>query len=382
MLKPGSKEKVTTGAYLPFGTPAKKGQVIKGKIPFSGSVMRIPLTGGDIDLVAWGFRNPFGLAFSPDGQLYVTENAYDDQGSRPVWGTGNVLWAVEKGKWYGWPDYSAGEPLTNEDYTAPGEKKLEFLIENHPDPPPKPAAILGVHSSSNGFDFSKNAAFGFEGQAFIAQFGDQAPTVGKVLNPVGFKVVRVNVKTGEIEDFAMNKGSSNGPASILNTGGLERPVAARFSPKGDVLYVVDFGVLLMTKKGLCRRKVQVLYGGSGKEIKMKPFILPLLFIAFLSYVAAGCSSSRKSEPLKGPLKEFNTEILKGQEVFMKNCNKCHPQGESGLGPALNNKNIVPSFVIKFQIRNGLGVMPSFSKDRISPEELDNLIEYLKALRSK
>ncbi|MGE5680960.1 MAG: c-type cytochrome [Bacillota bacterium] len=61
---------------------------------------------------------------------------------------------------------------------------------------------------------------------------------------------------------------------------------------------------------------------------------------------------------------------------------CHPQGESGLGPALNNKGYVPSFVIKFQIRNGLGVMPSFSKERISPEELDNLIEYLKALRNK
>lgn len=248
-LKPESKEKVTTGAYSPFGTPTKKGQIIKGKIPCTGSVMRIPLMGGDIELVAWGFRNPFGLAFSPDGQLYVTENAYDDRGSRPVWGVGDVLWAVEKGKWYGWPDYSAGEPLTNKDFTPPGEKKLEYIIENHPDSMPKPAAILGVHSSSNGFDFSKSTSFGFTGDAFIAQFGDQAPTVGKVLNPVGFKVVRVNVKTGEIEDFAVNKGSGNGPASMIETGGLERPVAARFDPKGDALYIVDFGVLLMSKQG-------------------------------------------------------------------------------------------------------------------------------------
>lgn len=249
ILSPASKEEVATGAFSSYGTPTKKGQVIKGKIPCSGSIMRIPLGGGSLELIAWGFRNPFGLAFSPQGQLFVTENAYDDRGSRPVWGAGDVLWAVEKDKWYGWPDYSAGDPLTNKDFTPPGEKELKFLIENHPASPPKPVAILGVHSSSNGFDFSRSSSFGFIGDAFIAQFGDQAPTVGKVLNPVGFKVVRVNIKTGDIEDFAVNNSKDNGPASILGSGGLERPVAVRFNPKGDALYVVDFGVLMMTKQG-------------------------------------------------------------------------------------------------------------------------------------
>ena len=55
-----------------------------------------------------------------------------------------------------------------------------------------------MHSSSNGFDFSRSKAFGFEGEAFIAQFGDMAPEVGKVWSPVGFKVVRVDVATGVI----------------------------------------------------------------------------------------------------------------------------------------------------------------------------------------
>ena len=67
-----------------------------------------------------------------------------------------------------------------------------------PGVPPSPAAILGVHSSSDGFDFSRNSGFGYVGQAFIAQFGDQSPVVGKILNPVGFKVVRVDLKTGVV----------------------------------------------------------------------------------------------------------------------------------------------------------------------------------------
>jgi glucose/arabinose dehydrogenase len=254
ILKPDAKERVSTGAYSPYGTPTEKGQVIEGRLPCSGAVMRLPLSGGPLELFAWGFRNPFGLAFSADGRLYATENGYDDRGSRAVWGTGDVLWEVKKGAWYGWPDYSAGDPLIEKDFTPPGKKDLEPLLSAPPGVVPDPAAIFSVHSSSDGFDFSNNPAFGYKGDAFVAQFGDQAPAVGKVLNPVGFKVVRVNVKTGEIEDFAVNKGGSNGPASLLGTGGLERPVAVRFNRKGDALYVVDFGVLSMTKDGAFPRQ--------------------------------------------------------------------------------------------------------------------------------
>ena len=246
-VKPG--EKATTGAFSPFGTPTTKGQVIRGQVPCNGAIMRVNPDGGSPELVAWGFRNPFGLAFSPDGVLYVTDNGYDDRGSRPVWGTGDLLWAVKEGTWYGWPDYSGGHPLTESEFSPPGGKELPPVLASPPNPPPKPAAILGVHSSSDGFDFSTNDAFGFKGEAFVAQFGDQAPTTGKVVAPVGFKVVRVNVANGVIEDFATNIGKTNGPASRLRTGGLERPVAARFDPGGAALYIVDFGVMTMSERG-------------------------------------------------------------------------------------------------------------------------------------
>jgi hypothetical protein len=126
---------------------------------------------------------------------------------------------------------------------------LPPLLTPPPNKPPKPVAILGVHSSSDGFDFSRDDGFGFKGEAFVAQFGDQAPITGKVVAPVGFKVVRVNVSNGVIEDFATNVGKTNGPASRLRTGGLERPVAARFDRTGAILYIVDFGVLAMSERG-------------------------------------------------------------------------------------------------------------------------------------
>lgn len=243
------QDQVTTGAFVPFGTPTEPGQVIPGQVPCNGAVMRVPLEGGPPEVVAWGFRNPFGLAWAPDGSLYVTENQYDVRGSRPVFGAGDLLWRVTPDTWYGWPDFYAGWPLTDADwFQPPGESAPGFLLAEHPGAPPEPVALLGVHSSSNGFDFSSNPAFGYAGQAFIAQFGDMAPDVGKVMAPVGFKVVRVDVESGVSEDFAVNR-DPDGPASKVGGGGLERPVAVRFSPDGSDLYVVDFGVMTMSEQG-------------------------------------------------------------------------------------------------------------------------------------
>lgn len=241
----GRRQSVRTGAFSPFGESTASGQRIQGSLMASGSIIRLPLNGGEPEQVAWGFRNPFGLAFSPDGRLYITENSYDNRGSRPVWGAADLFRRVEEGQWHGWPDFSGDRPLTDSFFSPPGGEPPGFLLAEHPNDPPPPVARLGVHSSSNGFDFSTSEEFGYVGQAFIAQWGDMAPAVNKVLHPVGYKVIRVDVASGEVTDFAVNRGPKNGPASLIGGGGLERPIAARFSPDGRALYVVDFGVLTM-----------------------------------------------------------------------------------------------------------------------------------------
>ena len=235
-------DKAITGAYVPFNTRTTEGQVINGSVPCSGAVMRIPLNGGEPELVAWGFRNPYGLAMH-DGQLFVIENGFDERGSRPVWGTGDVLWKVKNNQWYGWPDHSGAYELSNDLFKVPGKGTTDLLLKEKPNEVPDPVAVLGVHSSSNGMDFSTSDDFGYQDYVFIAQLGDMSPNVGKVLGPVGFKVVMVDVDHGIIKDFAVNKGRENGPASVLEHGGLERPVAVKFHPDGASLYVVDFGII-------------------------------------------------------------------------------------------------------------------------------------------
>lgn len=247
VLTEDPKDIAVTGPFSPYNQKVSPNQVIKGTLPCTGAIMRIPVDGGELELVAWGLRNPYGMALAPDGEIYITENAYDVRGSRPVWGTGDILWKLEKDRWYGWPDYNGHHKVTKME--VPGKDKPAPVMAKYPGEPPHPVANLGVHSSSNGISFSSNKNFGFKGQAFVAQFGDMAPGVGKVLSPVGYRVVRADVETGIVEDFAVNRASKNGPASWLKTGGLERPVSVSFNPSGDALYIVDFGIMTVTDKG-------------------------------------------------------------------------------------------------------------------------------------
>jgi glucose/arabinose dehydrogenase len=244
-----ASDRVVTGAYVPFGTRTRAGQTIRGVLPCNGAIMRVRPDGSDLELVAWGLRNPFGLAWDAGGELLVSENSFDERGSRPVFGTGDLLWRIVPGTWYGWPDYWSGRPMTDEEwFSSRGAEPPGFLLAEHPGTPPEPLAFLDVHSSSNGLDVSRAREFGYVGDIFIAQFGDMAPGVGKVLEPMGFKVIRVDGE-GRIFDFVINRGERNGPASELGTAGLERPVSVVFGPDGESLYVVDFGVMTIGPQG-------------------------------------------------------------------------------------------------------------------------------------
>lgn len=101
--------------------------------------------------------------------------------------------------------------------------------------------------------------------------------------------------------------------------------------------------------------------------------------ACILLLMSGCGSARRSEPLTGPMRMEEPSVIQGRQVFSMHCHQCHPGGEGGLGPALNNKPL-PGFLVRLQVRQGLGAMPGFSKEEISEKEMDDLISYLNALR--
>ena len=116
---------------------------------------------------------------------------------------------------------------------------------------------------------------------------------------------------------------------------------------------------------------------SFSKCSLRRIVVTTAMIA-VCLLSLACGAARRREPLAEPA-ALDQRAERRRAVFMTNCHQCHPGGEAGLGPALNDKPF-PEFLKKFQVRHGLGTMPSFSEQKISDEQLDDLMEYLKALR--
>src|SRR5438045_2289187 len=98
------------------------------------------------------------------------------------------------------------------------------------------------------------------------------------------------------------------------------------------------------------------YGASRKGNAVKPINLIMVLAALL--LAAGCANdSRRSESLGNEVALRGDSEQHGQLIYMQNCYSCHLGGEGGIGPAINNKPL-PGFLMKAQIRAGIGEMPA------------------------
>lgn len=103
-------------------------------------------------------------------------------------------------------------------------------------------------------------------------------------------------------------------------------------------------------------------------------VAKLLVVCFV----LSCGSRHRGEPHGPPIRAVVGES-RGKTLFQKFCYKCHPNGTTGLGPAINNKPL-PEFAIETQIRKGVGAMPSFDHATLSDADVRAIADYLTELR--
>src|SRR5207248_334781 len=135
--------RASTGAFVPFGTPTEPGQRIPAQLPCTAAMMRCNPDGTDLELVAWGLRNAFGLGFLPDGRLLAIDQGADDRGSRPVGNAPDLLFEVRRGAWYGWPDFIGGDPITDARYRPVRGPAPAFALANPHALPAPERPLLG-----------------------------------------------------------------------------------------------------------------------------------------------------------------------------------------------------------------------------------------------
>jgi mono/diheme cytochrome c family protein len=100
----------------------------------------------------------------------------------------------------------------------------------------------------------------------------------------------------------------------------------------------------------------------------------------IAALALGCGSRQRGEPHGPPVTAATQGHEQGRMLFQRHCYKCHPNGTTGLGPALNDKPL-PEVAVRTQIRQGVGAMPSFGDDQLSDEDVAAIASYVSALRN-
>jgi hypothetical protein len=294
--------------------------IVRGTLPCSGSTMAVRLdqpieadgTNASLRLTGFGFRNPYSMMIAPDsvpgigGELLVSNNDVDVRGQRPLANGGDDWWPFEVNgrpvRNWGWPNqvnfFSTADPqfgLANNqlagdggvytgnqsrrDDAQPGQAIVgqapifAYIGEENgvlqrggqplsPDEQPDPAFVPGialatVDISADGFDFSRNNAFGFVNDFFAAGFGNlefplgSAPTgvIGKDVRHYRVATTNNGKYVGTIQTvFAKNKNQPGGWPN-LNTGGFLGPLDLKFNPAGDTMYLVDFGSFFTIDSG-------------------------------------------------------------------------------------------------------------------------------------
>lgn len=151
-------------AEVPCQDATLAGQPVAGRVPCSGAILRRAVSGGDWQVVAWGFRAAI-LAPRADGSLFALDQPpTPTTAPRPLPPLGGVIWAVTPGVWYGWPNSWGDQPLP------------QPVLGNPPNPPPTP--LKRLEQPATALAAAPEGAFG--GQLFYAQ---SAPLTVRRLDP-------------------------------------------------------------------------------------------------------------------------------------------------------------------------------------------------------
>ncbi len=119
-----------TGAFMPYGNSSEEGQKIRAQGLANACVVEINLSTNKPTLYSSGIRNITGWDLDADGNLIGIVGGMENVGERPINRDFDYLYKIDKGKWYGWPDFSGGDPITSSRFK--GDKLVSNIIQNPP----------------------------------------------------------------------------------------------------------------------------------------------------------------------------------------------------------------------------------------------------------
>ena len=120
------------GAFVPYNTKTVKGEKVKGNILGNGAIIEFDIESKKKQLYSYGIRNVKGFDLNSSGEIFAIVGGMEDEGYRPLSGDSDYIYKIEgKGTWYGWPDYSGGDPVNSPRFREEGKPIINFITDEH-----------------------------------------------------------------------------------------------------------------------------------------------------------------------------------------------------------------------------------------------------------
>jgi len=266
--------------------PAFENATSKGMC--TGAILRAKLSNpqNTIEPYAWGFRNPYGIRFSPadhplKGELMASENGEDERGARPTNNAPDRLVIARQNpdgtpEWHGWPDRFGFLDSTQSVFNPKGSggddnpaatagKPVLPVLAFFPQHAVAPIALEPSDVAAVGLDFvprsfvggvvrkngvlvSREGDFGFSQANGTPEAGHDVELVnftGKSPSELQLSRFAFNCRQGDQRhdpDGTPKCAGTTEQAFVSMMRGINRPTTIRFGPDGAA-YLVDYGAV-------------------------------------------------------------------------------------------------------------------------------------------
>jgi hypothetical protein len=115
---------------------------------------------------------------------------------------------------------------------------------------------------------------------------------------------------------------------------------------------------------------------------MRSNVIIFISVLILLCVLISCSTQKRvATNLPDAIANDDPLVARGRIVFKLKCDKCHPDGQGGLGPPVIGTHL-PGFLIRYRVRSKsfllwMGRMPSFDKHEISKDDMKALLAFIR-----
>ncbi|MBD7909950.1 MULTISPECIES: hypothetical protein [Clostridium] len=191
-----------TGAFKRAGEKSEEGEKIQRSSFGNACLYSFGLKKKGSSLYASGIRGITGMDLDSKGNIIAIFSGFKNEGLRPVNRDKDYIYKIARGKWYGWPDFSGGDPITSPRFK--GNELVKALLK---DPPSKVVeSPLYQHET---VDSLRELSIDINGKLLDKDsylFWDRDEEVLSALSPSGVycKILKLNEKS-KIEDIIYNK---------------------------------------------------------------------------------------------------------------------------------------------------------------------------------